>query len=332
MITRRTLPFLAAAAIAPAIGPAIAPAIAPARAQGGFPSRPPRILVPFTPGGSPDVMARLLADESTRAWPHALVVENRPGAGGNIAAEAVARAAPDGHTILLMSNNIVAVNPFIGRMPIDPLVDLLPVALLARSPLVFLVSGDSAVRDLPGLIAAARAAPGRVTYASAGNGSPHHLAMALLARMAGVEMTHVPYRGTGPALADLVGGRVEAMASPYGTALPLIEAGRVRPLAWAGATRLAWMPDLPTVAEAALPGFDANTWLALAVPRGTPDAVISTIAALAATTLGNQRVREQLDRQGILADSADAATLGALWRSDHAQWGAVVREARITAE
>lgn len=316
MITRRLLPLLAT----------------PALAQPAFPLRPPRIIVPFTPGGSPDVVARLLADESARRWPHAAVVENRPGAGGNIAAELVARAAPDGHTILLMSNNIVAVNPHVGRMPIDPLTELVPVALLARSPLVFLVGADAPPRDLPGLIALARAQPGQVAYASAGNGSPHHLAMALLCRQAGVEMTHVPYRGTGPALADVVGGRVMAMASPFGTALPLIQAGRVRPLAWAGAERLAWMPELPTAAEAALPGFDANTWLALAVARGTPAGAIEAIAALALPLMGAPATAAQLDRQGIQAAPADAAALGALWQRDFAEWGAVVREARITAE
>ena len=328
MITRRALAPLPLALLPLALPPLAMPALA----QATFPQRPPRIIVPFTPGGSPDVLARLLADESSRRWPHAMVVENRPGAGGNIAAEFVARSAPDGHTILLMSNNIVAVNPHISRMTIDPLTDLVPVALLARSPLVILVSNASPVRDIAGLLAMARSDPRAVTYASAGNGSPHHLAMALLANRGGVELTHVPYRGTGPALADLVGGRVVAMASPYGTAIPLIEDRRVRPLAWAGATRLPWLPDLPTVSEAALPGFDANTWLALAVPRGTPPQVITAIAELAVPTIQSARVREQLDRQGIVADAAGADVLGAIWQRENAEWGAVIREARITGE
>jgi len=142
----------------------------------------------------------------------------------------------------------------------------------------------------------------------------------------------VPYRGTGPALTDLVGGRVVAMASPYGTALPLIQDRRVRPLAWAGASRLPWLPDLPTVAEAVLPGFDANTWLALAVPRGTPATVIATLTELAVSTIESPRVREQLDRQGIVAEAAGADVLGAMWQRENAEWGAVIREARITGE
>ncbi len=325
MITRRALPLLGLPFLA-------APARAQAPGAATWPQRPPRIIVPFTPGGSPDVLARLLADESSRRWPHTIVVENRPGAGGNIAADFVARSAPDGHTILLMSNNIVSVNPHISRMAFDPLTDLVPVALLARSPLVILVNQASPVQDMAGLIALARAQPGAVTYASAGNGSPHHLAMALLASRAAIELTHVPYRGTGPALTDLVGGRVVAMASPYGTALPLIQDRRVRPLAWAGASRLPWLPDLPTVSEAVLPGFDANTWLALAVPRGTPATVIATLTELAVSTIESPRVREQLDRQGIVAEAAGADVLGAMWQRENAEWGAVIREARITGE
>jgi tripartite-type tricarboxylate transporter receptor subunit TctC len=320
-LCRRTLPLLGALALA-----------RPGSAQAAFPSRAPRILVPFTPGGSPDVVSRMLADESGRRWPYAMVVENRPGAGGNIAAEAVARATPDGHTLLLMTNNIVAVNPFVSRMPIDPLTDLVPVALLARSPLVLLVAPESPIRDLPALIAAARAEPGRLAYASAGIGSPHHLAMALLARRAGIEMTHVPYRGTAPGLADLVGGRVAAMASPVGTALPLIQDGRLRPLAAAGVQRLPWLPEVPTVAEAALPGYDANTWLALAAPRGTPQAALAALLELCEAVMVNPRNREILDRQGIVPDFAGPDVLRDLARSDHAIWGQVIREAGITAE
>jgi tripartite-type tricarboxylate transporter receptor subunit TctC len=320
-LPRRALPLLGALAL---------PGLA--RAQAAFPNRPPRILVPFTPGGSPDIVSRMLAEESARRWPYAIVVENRPGAGGNIAAEAVARAAPDGHTLLLMTNNIVAVNPFVSRMPIDPLTDLVPVALLARSPLVILVPPESPIRDIAGLIAAARAEPGRIAYASAGVGSPHHLAMALLARRANIEMTHVPYRGTAPGLTDLVGGRVAAMASPVGTALPLIQDGRLRPLAAAGSTRLPWLPHVPTVAEAALPGYDANTWLSLAAPRGTPQPVLAALLELSEATINNPRNRELLDRQGIVAEFAGPDVLRALARSDHEIWGQVIREAGITAE
>jgi tripartite-type tricarboxylate transporter receptor subunit TctC len=304
----------------------------PAVAQPAFPQRQIRIVVPFTPGGSPDVLARLLADEGGRRFPAGVVVENRAGAGGNLAAEAVARAAPDGHTLLLMSNNIVAVNPHVGRMPIDPLVDLVPVALLARSPLVIVVNPEQPVADLPALIAMARARPGTVTYASAGNGSPHHLAMALLSHMTGIEMTHVPYRGTAPALTDVVGGRIVAMATPFGTALPMIQDRRVRPLAAAGARRLPWLPDLPTAAEAGVAGYETDTWLSLVAPRGTPPAVIGMLEAMALETMAMPRTREQLDRQGIELDAAGAQALGELMRRDHARWGTVIRAANIREE
>jgi tripartite-type tricarboxylate transporter receptor subunit TctC len=288
--------------------------------------------VPFTPGGSPDVLARLIADEAGRRWPTGAVAENRAGAGGNLAAEAVARATPDGHTLLLMSNNIVAVNPHVSRMPIDPLTDLVPIALLARSPLVIVVNPEQPVNDLAGLIAMARANPGAVTYASAGNGSPHHLAMALLGHMANIQMTHVPYRGTAPGLTDVVAGRVIAMATPFGTALPMIQDRRVRPLAAAGARRLPWMPDLPTAAEAALPGYETDTWLSLVAPRGTPAAIVATLETLALETMAMPRTKELLDRQGIEMDAANAQTLGALMQRDHARWGEVIRAAGIRAE
>jgi tripartite-type tricarboxylate transporter receptor subunit TctC len=303
----------------------------PAAAQ-AFPQRQIRIVVPFTPGGSPDVVARIIADEATRRWPAGTVAENRAGAGGNLAAEHVARAAPDGHTLLLMSNNIVAVNPHVGRMPIDPLTELVPIALLARAPLVIVVNPDQPVRDLAGLVEMAKARPGAVTYASAGVGSPHHLAMALLAHMTGVQMTHVPYRGTAPALTDVVAGRITAMATPYGTALPMIQDRRVRPLAAAGARRIGGLPDLPTAAETGIAGYETDTWLALAAPRGTPAPVISALESLSLETMATPRSRETLERQGIELDAQDAAALGALMRRDHERWGAVIRAAGIREE
>ena len=309
--------------------PALLAAPRDARAQAAFPARQIRIVVPFTPGGSPDVLARILAEEMGRRWPAGAVAENRPGAGGNLAAEAVARSAPDGHTLLLMSNNIVAVNPHIGRMPIDPLTDLVPVALLARSPLVIVVNPEQPVRDLMGLVTMARAQPGAVTYASAGNGSPHHLAMALLAHMTGVTMTHVPYRGTAPALTDVVAGRVAAMATPYGTATPMIADRRVRPLAAAGARRLPGLPDLPTAAEAGVPGYETDTWLSLVAPRSTPPAAIAALEAMALETMSLPRTRETLERQGIELDAAGASALGELMRRDNARWGEVIRAAGI---
>ncbi|MDW8399356.1 MAG: tripartite tricarboxylate transporter substrate-binding protein [Acetobacteraceae bacterium] len=308
-------------------------ALAPlwARAQGALPQRPIRILVPFTPGGSPDVLARLLAEEFGRRSGQQAVAENRPGAGGNIAAEAVARAAPDGQTLLLLSNNIVAVNPHLGPVPFDPLNDFTPLALLARSPLAILVGPDSPARDIPGLLALARQRNGQLAYASAGVGSPHHLAMALLCAIGGVEMIHVPFRGTAPALTELVAGRVGVMASPVGTALPLIREGRVRPIAAAGARRLTDLPELPTVAEQALPGYETDTWLALVGPRGMPEPVARALSEAALATLARAETREQLLRLGIEPDAGTPGELSALIRRDHARWGEVIRRAGITA-
>jgi tripartite-type tricarboxylate transporter receptor subunit TctC len=309
-------------------GAALAPFAA--RAQGAFPQRQIRIIVPFTPGGSPDVMARLLAEEFARRWGQQAVAENRAGAGGNIAAEAVARGAPDGHTLLLLSNNIVAVNPHLGQVPFDPLNDFTPLALLARSPLAIVVGPDSPVRDVAGLLALARAQNGQLAYSSAGVGSPHHLAMALLTSMGGIEMIHVPFRGTAPALTEVVAGRVAAMATPVGTALPLIREGRVRPIAAAGARRVADLPDLPTVGETALPGYETDTWLALVGPRGLPEPVARALSEAALATMARPETREQLLRLGIELDAAPPAELAALIRRDHARWGDVIRRAGIT--
>jgi tripartite-type tricarboxylate transporter receptor subunit TctC len=301
-----------------------------AQAQGTFPQRQIRILVPFTPGGSPDVLARLLAEDFARAWGQQAVAENRAGAGGNIAAEATARAPADGHTLLLMSNNIVAVNPHLGTVSFDPLNDFTPLALLARSPLAIVVSPDSPVRDVAGLLRLARERPGQLAYSSAGVGSPHHLAMALLTAMGGVEMIHVPFRGTAPALTEVVAGRVAALASPVGTALPLIRDGRVRPIAAAGARRLADLPDVPTVAESALPGYETDTWLALVGPRGLSPAVTRALSEAALATMAKPETREQLLRLGIEPDPAPPAALAELIRRDHARWGDVIRRAGIT--
>jgi tripartite-type tricarboxylate transporter receptor subunit TctC len=317
MMLRRSLPFL------------LAPLAA--AAQGAWPQRPVRLIIPFAPGGSLDVAGRMLADAATRRWPHPMVVENRTGASGNIAAEFVARQPADGHVLLVVSNNMITMNPHVGPMPIDPLADLAPVAMMAQSPFILVASPQSGVTDVAGLIALARARPGEVAYGSVGNGSPHHLAMAMLARMAGVEMTHVAYRGTPEALADVAGGRLAAMASPFGPALPLIEGNRLRALAAAGATRLPWMPNLATVAESGLAGFDAGSWLALAAPRGTPAAVIEPLAALVREVMNDAALKPAMDRNALVPDTMSPAETLAVWRREHAAWGRVIREAGIQA-
>ena len=318
MLSRRATPLLALPGLAVA--------------QAAFPQRPPRIIVPFTPGGSLDVAARILAEESGKRWPHAAVVENRPGASGNIAAEFVARAAPDGHVMLVVSNNMITMNPHIGPMSIDPLTDLVPVAMLAQSPFVLVTGADAPVRDIAGLIALARARPGEVSYGSVGNGSPHHLAMAMLARMAGVEMTHVPYRGTPDALTDVASGRVTAMASPYGPTIGLLQGQRLRALAAASTQRLPWMPDLPTVAESGLPGFDFGSWLALALPRGAPPAIVALLAEFSMSVMRDPALRAAFDRQALQPDPMGPEATGALWRREHAVWAQVIRNAGIAMQ
>jgi tripartite-type tricarboxylate transporter receptor subunit TctC len=315
------------ALLAAALG---APSVARAQA---FPSRPLRIVVPFAAGGSSDVIARILAARMGPILGGTVLVENRPGAGGNIGIESVVRAAPDGTTLLLGAPGGLTVNPLLYRnLPYQPLRDLTPVAMVADSEHVVAVSRNLPVRDLAGFIAHCRANPGAVTYGSAGIGTTTHLAGALFGLRAQVQLQHVPYRGSALAMNDLVAGTIQAMFDLLPSAITQIQGGLIRALATTGSERSPRLPEVPTVAEAALPGFRATSWYALMAPAGTPAEIVAQISRAANAALREGEVQTALAATGAIAWPTDPAGLAEILRADSERWAEVVREARITLD
>ncbi|MBR0641583.1 tripartite tricarboxylate transporter substrate-binding protein [Plastoroseomonas hellenica] len=320
---RRTL--LSGLAAAPLAAPAIRPALAQA-----WPERPLRVIVPFPPGGAIDAMIRLLAPDLGAALGQPLVVENRAGAGGTIGTEAAARSG-DQHTLLMVSM-AHAVNPALyPRLPYDG-ADLVAVAPVAVVPNLLVVPAASPIRDTAGLIAAARRTPGGITYASAGNGTSIHLAGALFAAMAGVDMTHVPYRGSGPAIADLLAGRVDCMFDSVTSAAPHVAGGRLRALAATTAERAEALPALPTVGEAGLPGYAVDPWFAMLAPRDLPAAARQRMEAAVLGALRDGGIREKLAGIGAQPMPGDAASLQGLIAAETRKWAEVVQRAGIRAD
>jgi tripartite-type tricarboxylate transporter receptor subunit TctC len=303
-----------------------------ARAQ-AFPARPLRLVVPFAPGGSTDIIARILAARLGPLLGGTVLVENRPGAGGNIGIEAVVRSAPDGYTLVLGAPGGLTVNPLLYRnLTYQPLRDLAPVAMVADSELVIAVARNVPAQDLPGFIAHCRANPGKVSFGSAGVGTTTHLGGALFALKAGVQLQHVPYRGSALAMNDLVAGTIDAMFDLLPSSINQIQGGLIRALATTGSERAATLPEVPTVAEAALPGFRATSWYALMAPAGTPAEIIGTISRATVAVLGEPAVKERISAAGAVAWPTDAAGLARILRDDSERWAEVVREARITLD
>lgn len=311
------------------LGLAAAPFASPALAQ-AWPSRPLRVIVPFPPGGAIDAMTRLLAPALGDALGQPVVVENRAGAGGTIGTEAALRSGDQ--ATLLMVSMAHAVNPALyPRLPYDN-ADLVAVAPVAVVPNILVVPGASPIRDVPGLVAAARSAPGRITYASAGNGTSIHLAGALFAATARVEMTHIPYRGSGPAIADLLSSRVDCMFDSVTSSAPHIASGRLRALAATTSRRAQAYPDLPTVAEAGLPGYAVDPWFAMMAPKDLPESARRRVETAVLAAISDSGIRGKLAGIGAEPMEGDAATLRRLVEAETQKWGAVVREAGIQAD
>ncbi|GIK83184.1 MAG: MFS transporter [Alphaproteobacteria bacterium] len=298
-----------------------------------YPSKPIRFVVPFTPGGSNDVLARLIGQKLSDSLKQAVVVQNRPGAGGNIGAELVAKSAPDGYTFLIAANNIMAINPTLYKsLPFDPLNDFAPVTMLGTVPILLVVNSDLPARSVKDLIELARASPSGLTYASGGSGTPQHLSAELLKSMTGIKLTHVPYKGNAPAVTDLLAGQVQMLLSPINSVLPHVKSGKLRALAVGGTERLPYLPDVPTIAEAAVPGYNSDVWVALVAPAGTPKDVIERVNREIAVILQQADVRDALVAQGIEPMSMAPDRLAALIRSDLARWGRVVKDSGAQAE
>lgn len=297
-----------------------------------YPSKPIRIVVPFTPGGSNDVLARVVGEKIQHEWKQPVVVENKPGAGGNIGAEAVAKAPADGYTFLIAANNILAINPSLyERVPFDPVKDFAPVTLLGNVPIVLVVNPSFPAKSVKELIALGKKDDG-LTYASGGSGTPQHLSAELFKSMTGVKMTHVPYKGNAPAVTDLMGGQVQMLFSPINSVLPHIKSGKLRALAVASDARLSSLPDVPTIAEAGVPGYRSDIWIALVAPAGTPRDIVSKMQQEVAKALAQSDVKEKLLAQGIEPASSTPEQLNTLIRADLARWTKVVKESGARAE
>jgi tripartite-type tricarboxylate transporter receptor subunit TctC len=312
----------------------IAAVAALAFAQGalaqGFPVRPITMVVGFAPGGGTDGVARVVAKKMGDSVGQTVIVENKAAAGGTVATHQVARSAPDGYTILLGSVGSIAVWPHLNpKLPYDPLRDLAPITMAVEFPNVIVVNATLPVKTLPEFVAAAKAKPGTIGYGSSGVGGIGHLAGALLALTAGIDIVHVPYKGGGPAMQDLLGGQIPAMVATPVTALPHVKSGKLRALATTGAARPAMMPDVPTVAESGYPGYEATNWYAYYAPAGTPKDVLARLHKELVDALNAPDVREQLDRQGVEARPGTPEELTKYMERELATWGKVVKAAKI---
>ena len=296
-----------------------------------YPSKPIKFVVPITPGGSNDVLARTIAQKLSDQWKQAVVVENRPGGGMNLGSDMVAKSAPDGYTWLLGANNIFVTNPHVGKMPFDVFKDLAPVTTVAIVPFVLAVNANFPAKNVAELVEYAKKNPNALNYGSSGNGSPQQLAVEMLSHVAGIKMQHVPYKGAVPAITDLLGGRIQVFIGAVNSLLPHVKDGKLRLLAGAGGKRFAAFPDLPAIAET-VPGVALDVWLGVFMPAGVPKEILTKVNADIAQVLQSPEVRTSLAAQGIEPITSTPEALAQTIRDDHARWGKVIREANIKAD
>ena len=297
-----------------------------------YPARPVRLVVPLPPGGSPDLMARTIGTGLSGMWSQQIVVDNRPGANHNLAAEIVAKSAPDGYTWLLTTDNILTVNPHIGKTPFDPLRDFTPVTQIAQLQFLLVVHPSVPAKSVQELVALAKAKPGALNYGSSGNGSPQHLGTAMLMHFAGIQMHHIPYKGAAPAINDLLPGRIQVWIGAANSLLPQIKDGRLRLLASAGAKRSPLMPDAPTIAEAGYPGYALDIWLGVTMPAKAPQAIVAKVNGDVTGMLNTPEIRARLAPQGIEVVTGTPQALAQLIRDDYARWGKIIKAAGIKGD
>jgi len=298
-----------------------------------YPSKSVRLVVPFPPAGGNDVFARIVAQKLSEAWKQEVLVENRPGAGGSLGTEFVAKSPADGYTLLLGHTGTLAINPALyPNIGYEPSRDFAPVGMLASAPLVLVVNPKTSIRTVGDIIAQSIANPVRLTYASAGSGTGSHLSGELLQSITGIRLTHVPYKGTAPAITDLLGGQVQMMFSVIPTALPQIKAGKLRAVAVTSAKRMPQLPDVPTVAESGVPGFESTLAYGILAPRGTPAAVLQEIQAQIARIKATKEFRDRVDFEGAVVLEGTSADFAALIREQAEKWGKVIRTSEIKPE
>ena len=305
---------------------------APLLAQTAYPVKPVRILVGAPPGGGNDIMARLIAQRLSENLGQQVIVENRPGAGATLATDLVAKSAPDGHT-LFMTPSAHALSPSIYRkLPFDPVKDFAAIGQMASVPLVVIVNASLPVASLRELIELARAKPNSINFGSGGNGAAQHLAGEYLKSLAGIEMVHVPYKGSGQAIPDLIGGQIQLMVEPLASAMPHIRGGKVRALAVTSRQRVASLPDLPTAEEAGLPGYEVTAWYGLLAPAGTPPEVVAKLNAEMNKVIAQPAMRDSLATQGAIPVSGTPQQFMDLIVAEIARWRPIIQRAGIRAD
>lgn len=298
-----------------------------------YPDRPIRIIVPFTPGTGIDILARTLGQKLGDAWKTSVVVENRPGASGNIGTEAAARSAADGYTLLMTANTIVLNRSLFKSIPYDPIKDFVPIAPLAIGRLALVTNPGVPVNSVKELIELAKREPGKLNYGSPGNGTPHHLAMELFKAKTGIDLVHVPYKGSAGAVSDLIGGRIQVMFLPVHVALPFVASGKLHMLAAGGVERASATPSVPSLAEAAgVRDIDTDIWYGVYAPAGTPKAIVDKLNGEFNALLTAPDTAATLEKQGLQPTGGSVDELGRVTRTDLERWSAVVREAKIHAD
>lgn len=299
---------------------------------GSYPNKPIRFIVPYAPGGSTSYVARLVGAKLAEAWGQQVLIDNKPGANTVIGSEALARSAPDGYTISLAASTHVTVPHLAANLPFDALRDFTPVAGLVTTQLVLVVHPSVAASNVSEFIALAKAKPNELNFAAVGTGSSTHLAGEYFKSVAGVKMQHVPYKGTAPALTDLIGGQIQLNFDTPVTSIPHIKSGRLRALAITGSKRLATLPDVPTFAEAGLPTYDFQLWFGVLAPAGTPGPIVDKLSAEIARILAVPEVKQQLAEQGLDTAYRPSAEFDKLIRSDHERFGRLIKSAGIKVE
>jgi tripartite-type tricarboxylate transporter receptor subunit TctC len=294
-----------------------------------YPSKPVRFIVTFAAGGGTDLVARAVAPKMSENLGQPILVENRPGANGAVGAEAVAKSVPDGYTVCVCAAGTMAIGPHLTKQPFDPLRDFAPVSPIATSPFIVTVHPSVQATSIQELVALAKANPGKINFGSSGVGGAPHLSTELFKNMAGVDMVHVAYKGLGPAMTDLLGGQIQFMLADIGVVAPHLKSGKLRGLAITGRSRSPVFPELPTVAEAGLPGYAAGTWYGLFAPAGTPAPILARLSAAVREALAMPEVGAALIAQGVEPASMTPEQFASFAREEYAKWGGIIRSAGI---
>jgi tripartite-type tricarboxylate transporter receptor subunit TctC len=298
-----------------------------------YPTRSMRLLVPYAAGGGTDAIARLVANGVSQKIGQTMVVENNGAAGGNVATQQAASAAPDGYTVLMANQGPMVVNPHIFKnMKVDPLTAFDPITLITAAPLVLVVPNDSKFKNVRELVEFAQKNPGKLNYGSAGNGSASHLATVLLGHLAKLDMVHVPYRGAGPALNDLLGGRADFMITTLPSVIGLIDGSQMRPLAVTTNARTKKFPDVPTISESGWPAYEATAWYGFVVPKGTPKEIVAKLREATIETITKGVVRERLEAEGAEPIGNSPEEFAAMMKAESARWADIVKQANIKVD